>query len=125
MSDSSDARTPRLAALGASALYATFAVRMATLPRGGFLAHTAPDDAFYYLAIAREAQSRRPGSQTALTQALAAWRAYATDGGPRAPWMHRVRTHIQAIELSLTAQVRASALRAGAARAPRAAVLPR
>jgi hypothetical protein len=55
VSDAPDARAPRLAAQVASALYALFAVRMATLPRGGFLAHTAPDDAFYYLAIARRA----------------------------------------------------------------------
>lgn len=62
----------------------------------------------YYVAIAREAQARRPGSQAPLTQALASWRAYETDGGPRAPWIARVRAHVRAIELELSGRARSA-----------------
>lgn len=65
----------------------------------------------YYVAIAREAQARRPGSTVSLTQALASWRSYMNDGGPNAPWIQRVRAHVAAIEAELSGRAR-QALRA-------------
>lgn len=76
----------------------------------------------YYLAIAREAQARRPGATVSLTQALAAWRSYMTDGGPNAPWIQRVRAHVVAIEAELSGRAR-QALRGQPA--PRGASSPR
>lgn len=65
-----------------------------------------PFERHYYLAMAREAQARRSGSTVSLTQALASWRAYLTEGGPNAPWIHRVRAHIAAIEATLSERAR-------------------
>src|SRR5262245_50016865 len=48
-------------ALVAAAVFLTFSVVMATLPRDGLAAHTVPDDAFYYFTIARRfGESRWP-----------------------------------------------------------------
>jgi hypothetical protein len=47
---------PRRLLLAAAVLVATvFGTVMTSLPRAAFLAHTAPDDAYYYLEIARRA----------------------------------------------------------------------
>lgn len=62
----------------------------------------------YYVAIAREAQGRRPGEAPALVAALAAWRSYASEGGPNAPWLDRVQAHIRAIEIELSLRARPS-----------------
>jgi tetratricopeptide (TPR) repeat protein len=64
----------------------------------------------YYLAVAREAQSRAGAGDASLTSALAAWRAYVSEGGPSAPWLDRVRAHIARIERALSDRARGRAL---------------
>lgn len=77
-----------------------------------------PDfERYYYLAVAREAQGRRGGAIDTTMAALVLWQRYLAEGGPRAPWAARVRTHIQELERALAARVRDVPR---ASRAPRA-----
>lgn len=60
-----------------------------------------PYERYYYLAVGREAQARAQGSNQPLLAALAAWRSYAQEGGPQAPWIERIAPHIAAVERTL------------------------
>jgi hypothetical protein len=54
----SSSRPRRLLVAGALLVATGVAAVMTSLPRAAFLAHTAPDDAYYYLEIARQAGER-------------------------------------------------------------------
>jgi hypothetical protein len=58
MHDPSSCRVRRLLLAAAILVAAVFGVVMTSLPRAAFLAHSAPDDAYYYLEIARRAGQR-------------------------------------------------------------------